>query len=90
MVSSAKIVDHQTKGAYTESIDIGPELMQILMSSTGKRRSLLRSSSRPIQPDVIIEHLARTAGRRHIALGAEANCDAVNIGQIYALIGKGL
>ena len=34
MVFSAKIVVHQIKGAYTETVDIGPELMQILMSTT--------------------------------------------------------
>ena len=47
----------------------------------------LRSSSQPIQPDVINEHLARTAGDCHVALCAKTDSNPVNVSQNYALIG---
>lgn len=67
LAPSAQIVDDQTKEAYTELVDIGPELMLILMSS----KSFL-----PEPPGVVIFRFIRC---RHdmvpaIAAGCIGEC----------------
>ncbi len=78
------------KGAYAELIGIDPKIIQVLLLFPLQRILLFSSFSRPIQPDVIEEHLARTAGDRHVTLGPQSDSDPVNVGQDYALICKGL
>jgi hypothetical protein len=46
----------ETIGTHTESISTGPELIPVTMSRT--QYLLLRSTPRPIEPDVIKVHLA--------------------------------
>ena len=67
-------------GAYTESISIGPEIIQRLLLCPQKRFLLLSSFSRPIQPDIVNVNLTRTAGYRHVVLSAQANRNPVDIG----------
>jgi len=50
---------------------------------------LLSRLSRPVEPDVVNIHFARTAGHRHVASSTKANGNTVNIGQNNVLIGKG-
>ena len=75
LVKSGKL-----NGAYTESISIGPEIIQILLLCPQKRILLLSSLSRPIQPDIVNEYLAGTAGYRRVALSAQANRNPVYVG----------
>ena len=51
---------------------------------------LAGSFSRLIQSDIVKEHLARTTGRCHVALGAKANRNPVDVSQVDTLVGKGL
>ena len=78
----------KTTGAYTDSTSTGPELMQSVYPQY--HILWLRFRLWSVQPDIIEVHLARTAGYRYIALGTQADCDPVNIGQDYALIRKRL
>ena len=71
----------ETAGAYAELIGIGPEIIQILLSFPQERFLLFSNFSRPVQPDVVKVHLARTAGDRRVALGSKANRYTVNVGQ---------
>ena len=76
------------KGAHTELNGIGPELVQIVILRFCKRH-LRPDIPRPIQPDVVEEHLACAAGHG-AASSADTESDLVDIGQIDALIGKSL
>ena len=51
------IEDKHGKGAYTESIVIGPEYNEIPIPFKRKQRLLFRRLSWPIQPDIVKEHL---------------------------------
>jgi len=42
--------------------------------------TLFSSFSRPIQPDIVEEHLAGTAGDSRIAPGSKSDCNPVDIG----------
>ena len=75
---------NKTTGAHTESTGIGPELM--LSGYTRYYILWLRS----IQPDIVKEHLTGTTGDSRVALGSKTNRNCVDVGQIDALIGKGL
>ncbi len=55
--ASTLVKSGKLNGAYTESISIGPELLQNLLLFPQKRFLLLSSFSRPVQPDVVKEHL---------------------------------
>ena len=77
------------EGAYTESSGIDPKLMPIGIILT-KTILLLSGSSRPVQPDVVNEHLTRTARRRHVAFRSLTDRYSVDIVKAYALVCKGL
>ena len=86
------ITSFKISGAHTESSRYRPRfsfktaINHFLWPGPDKSRSnlslvlrmLLRSRS--IQPDVVEEHLAGTAGHRHITPGSHADCDPVDIG----------
>ena len=68
------------KGAYTESISIGSIQIQILTPFPKKLLLFSGSLSRPVKADIVKEHLARSAGDRHVAFCAKANRNLINIG----------
>jgi hypothetical protein len=74
--------------AYTETISIGPELVQIsyISRATNCRSTGLSLRSLPIQPNVINPHLGCAAGCGGATFGAQAEDDLVGVGQIHALI----
>ncbi len=75
-----RIAGKHENGAYTESISIGPEIIQILLLYPQKRFLLLSSLSRPVQPDIVNVNLTQTAWHCHIALSAQANRNPVYVG----------
>ena len=74
--------------AYAELIGIGLEIIQVLLLFPRKAAELFSGLSRLIKPDIVNIHFARTARDCHVAPGAQANGNPVNVSQNDALIGQ--